>query len=180
MLEEAIQRLKAGEVIAFPTETLYGLGADPRNPQAVEKLLDLKSRHSGEGISLIASESFQPASKLGKLLAEKYWPGALTMVLELEEKFPPGIAANDGSVAVRVSSSLLSRKLAEATGGFITATSANPHGESPAESAQQAKAYFPDLFVLDSGELPQARQASTIVDVRNNEVRVLRQGSVII
>ena len=127
--------MRSGEVIAYPTETLYGLGADPRNPKALEKLFSLKPRDQKMGITLIADESFSPPGSLAKDLAKKHWPGPLTMVMELEEQFADGIAAPDGSVAVRVSTSELARGLAKAAGGFITATSVNPHGQPPAKAA---------------------------------------------
>ena len=173
--EEAVRRLKAGEVVAYPTETLYGLGCDPFNQEAVNKLLELKTRYNSEGVTLIADESFQAPVGLASELAAKHWPGPLTMVLDLDKEFADGIRAQDESVGVRVSSSKLCRDLASSIGGFITATSANPHGAPPAKTMFESRDYFSDIFTFKAPS-SLSSVASTIVDVRGEKVKVLRVG----
>lgn len=184
-IQQAVIKIKAGEVIAFPTETFFGLGVDPCNPKAVEKLLNLKERFLGEGVPLIASDlevvnsleiddsNFQKRLKL----QEKFWPGPLTIVVKIKNsKLSKDIFAKDNSVALRVSSHEISRMLAKNIGGLITSTSANPHGFPPARTVEDVKKYFPDMFVVDGKG--NATSPSTIVSMLDNQYRVLREGAI--
>lgn len=191
MLAEAKARLLAGEVVAYSTETSYGLAVDPRNREAVARLLDIKGRDVGAGISLIidsalrleqfvANETPQVKEQRLKLQA-RFWPGPLTFVIQPNktaiELFSPEIFAKDGSLALRQSPVVLAGELARLCGGAITATSANPRGEEPARSAAEVRAYFPDIFVL-SGNMEHGQRPSTIVDVRSLPFKILREGAV--
>lgn len=186
-LEQALLRLKSGEVVAYPTETFFGLAVDPANESAVDELLKIKTRHLNEGISLIASShdvinrlAVKELYKEKRLaLQQKFWPGALTLVIDLEIDnlpFSKKLLAADGSIALRVSSSSCARDLAEKTGGLITATSANPHGLAPARTAKQAREYFPRLFVIEGHT--DSQMPSTIVDTRKNPFQIIREGEI--
>lgn len=181
----------AGELVAYPTETFYGLAVDPRNSVAVARLLDIKGRDVGAGISLILDSALRLdqfiASETSEIkeqrleLQARFWPGPLTLVIQpnakARELFSPEIFAEDGSLALRQSPVVLASELAKLCGGAITATSANPRGEEPAKSAAEVQAYFPDIFVL-SEYAEHGKEPSTIVDVRNLPFKILREGAI--
>ncbi len=154
-VQEAIERLVAGEVIGYPTETFYGLAVDPSNKSAVRKLLELKNRSLTEGIPLIAKDSSLVDSlvlDLNDLVRERrlslqssFWPGPLTIVFETNsyarDIISDGVFGPQKTLAVRVSSLELALELARNSPiGFITSTSANPRGESPPSSVEEVKA----------------------------------------
>lgn len=190
-LEEGALRIRTGEIVVFPTETFYGLAVDPALPAAVEKLLALKERGISAGVPLIISKSDiadswaadadEKARQKRLELQERFWPGPLTVVLalkpEAKEMLHAGIFGPGETVAVRVSSGATAQALAEAAGGAITATSANPHGQPPAGKAEQARQYFPTLFVLED-DATQSALPSTIIDSRGFPFRILREGAI--
>jgi len=184
-LAAAVAALAAGQLVCFPTETTYGLAADPRQPAALARLVALKGRDPRAPFALIAADAAQAAGlarvfpAAAAALAGRHWPGPLTLVLPAR----PGLAAElvgpDGGVGVRVSSHPLARALAAGLGAPITATSANPSGAAPALDVAEARAYFGDRVAvyLDGGRL--APGASTVVEVDDQDrVRVLRAGPV--
>jgi len=186
---EVIRILKAGGVIAYPTETVYGFGCDPRNAKAVAKIFRIKEREKGKPVLMVASSVAQ-VRKVAVLtgaslkLAKQFWPGALTLVLPVRSDvtLAKGVSLK-GEVAVRVSSSEIVQKLTRRFGFPIVSTSANLSGEEPCRSAEEVvrvfgeRKYQPD-FIVDGGKLPK-RASSTIVRVtEDGRVEVLRQGSV--
>ncbi|MDQ7815230.1 MAG: L-threonylcarbamoyladenylate synthase [Patescibacteria group bacterium] len=191
VLEKAIEVLKSGGVIAYPTETTYGLGCDPRNHAALDRIYRLKERDNGKALPLIAC-SMEQVEKLFKLtpkakeLAEEYWPGPLTLLLEPADmslrKFMP--VFKDGLTAVRVSSNQFASELACVFGFPIVATSANISGDPACLSAAQVMGSFmhresegrPDLIV-DGGEL-EPSEPSTIVKFEGNDAKIVRQGAI--
>ena len=183
-LEQAKKELELGNIISYPTETVYGLGVDPKNKKAVKKLLEIKTRSSS--ISLIADSIKTVNSlpiidsdlKLRLELQEKYWPGALTLIVKLDTEkinFSSRLLAKDNSIAIRVSSNKLARELASAVGGLITATSANPRDLEPAINKEQSLEYFPDFFTLESKD-KKDKMPSTIYSLF--EKKVIRQGEI--
>ena len=184
-LRPAADALMAGGIVAYPTDTLYGLGVDPTRRAAVEALCRLKTRSAHAGIPLIASTLAQVESAvgvpppLGRRLAARFWPGPLTLVFEPEAAFAAGVCAADGSVAIRVPAAAAARRLAALCGGPITATSANRAGRRPAATAADAVAALGAAvaLVLD-GPTALTGPPSTIVDVRGRDARLIREGSV--
>jgi L-threonylcarbamoyladenylate synthase len=182
-VEEALTVLREGGIVAFPTETFYGLAVDARSRAACERLFELKGRPPEKALPCIVSGVPQlesVARNLGKaalLLARRFWPGPLTLVVEAR----PGLAACSpgGSIAVRASGLRLPRDLAEGLGAPVTATSANRTGSPPATTAEEA---LSDLgseldLLIDGGPCP-GGLASTIVDVREAVPRLVRAGRV--
>lgn len=175
-LDEAVAVLRSGGVVAFPTETSYGLAADPRQPKAVRRVFAVKNRPPEKRLPLIAG-SFAQARQTARLvgaaarLARERWPGPLTLVL-------PGRSSSAETVAVRVPASAWARRLALAFGHPITSTSANLSGQPALYSGAAVRRTFinrrhrPDL-VLDVGQL-QPRPPSVIVAVRRGKMEVLR------
>jgi L-threonylcarbamoyladenylate synthase len=182
----AAAAIAAGEVVAYPTETFYGLAVDAFNEAALARLRALKGRESEKSFSLLVSGREMLASlcseisPLAERLMAQYWPGALTLVLPARPGLPASIVA-DGFVAVRQSPQPLAQALVVAVGGAITATSANPAGEPPPCTAAEVAAYFAPsaCLLLDGGTTPGGRP-STLARVRGDTVEILRQGAVLV
>jgi L-threonylcarbamoyladenylate synthase len=176
-----------GEVVAYPTETFYGLAVDPQNAEAIERVFVAKGRRSDEPLPLIASDVdtverwFGVLSTSAAALADRFWPGPLTLVLPLGAyaALPSNLTADRASVAVRVPAHPLARALAHAAGGVITSTSANPSGEPPVTTADDVLRTLGAriAIVVDGGATP-GGAPSTIVDVREAQPRLVRAGSV--
>ncbi len=151
--------IKQGGVIAFRTDTFYGLGADPFNEAAVERIRELKGREDDKPILLLISDPNQIDRLLTELsaeftnLAEKFWPGPLTIVGKATTNLPEGITAGTGTVGVRLPADTSVRDLVRECGGALTATSANPAGREPARSADEVREYFPEGIdlIVDGG-----------------------------
>ncbi|MBF6569354.1 MAG: threonylcarbamoyl-AMP synthase [Candidatus Binataceae bacterium] len=181
----AVAALRRGEVVVYPTETFYGLAVDPFIPGALDRLFAIKAREPDKTIALIASEAsmaFGVASEvppIARRLAEKFWPGALTLVLPARAGLPSALVGVDGGVGVRVSSHPIANALAAALGGCITATSANIAGQPPAKTVAAARASFGAAIAmyLDGGSLI-ADYPSTVATVADGQLRILREGAI--
>lgn len=176
LLAEAAAALRSGAVVAFPTETFYALGADPRSPAGVSEVFRLKGRPEDRRLPWIASSRAQVEavcrwSAEAAAFADRYWPGPVTLVLPL-------LAGMGEGVAVRVSSHPLARAVAGVLGHPVISTSANPSGAAPARTAAAVRAAFAgrtaaSFRVLDGGCTP-GGQPSAIVDLTQGAPRVLR------
>jgi L-threonylcarbamoyladenylate synthase len=184
-LAEAARRIREGEVIAFPTDTVYGLAADPCNDAAVAQLFEIKGRASEKRVPLIAASAEQVEATIGALpplarrLAARFWPGPLTLIVPAARRFSAGVAGEDQTVAVRVPAHGAARALAALVGRAITATSANRSGAAPAVRGEDVVAELSDVvgLVLDDGP-SRVRVPSTIVDVTTASPRLVRAGAV--
>ena len=182
---EAVDAILRGAVVAYPTDTLYGLAVDPRQGDAVTRLRRVKARFQGGGLTLIAASLSQveaalgPLPPLGRRLARTLWPGPLTVIFVPVVSLATGIQAQDGSVAVRVPANVLARKLAFATGFPITATSANLAGKPPAETGTEVAELMGDAVAVILEQPDVLRGApSTIVDIRGAVPALVRAGVV--
>lgn len=190
VLDEVAAALRAGQVVAYPTETAYGLAADPDNADAVAQVYRIKGRPDYKPLPLIASD-IQMVRKYAKLsgklaqLAEKHWPGPLTLILSLRGAAvlrPRGNPVSQRTVAIRVPASVIARKIATALGHPITSTSANLSGRPTIYSGSGVITTFanrkfqPDI-ILDAGALPM-HLPSTIIALEHGKVKVLRQGEI--
>ncbi len=192
LLGEAVARIASGGLLAFPTETLWGLGADARSEVAVARLQSWKQRSDDQPLSvLVTGADALPAlgidaARLARELANTFWPGPLTMVLPCRERFAKGIARADGALGVRCSphpvAGALARALHAAGVGPITATSLNRHGDAPARMRAEAANACADgddaplLFVGDGLDAGGGRP-STVVDLTGEKPIVLRWGA---
>jgi L-threonylcarbamoyladenylate synthase len=184
-LEPAVGWLRAGGVVAFPTETFYGLAVDPASPEAVSALFELKGRPARLALPLIAPSTDSVELECGRLtplarrLAEAFWPGPMSLIVEPHVSFAAGVCGRDGTVAIRVPGHRVARSLAQAWGGPVTATSANRSGSPAARKAEElgALAADPCVLVIDGGETP-GGLASTIVDARRSPPTLVRAGAV--
>ena len=183
VIETAVRVLVAGELVAYPTDTLYGLGIDPTQPDAVERLFQAKGRPRELAVPLIAADTEQVEQHAGSLtplahrLAEQFWPGPMTLVVTAVPSLSRRLLAGGDTVAVRVPDHLVARALARRLGRPLTATSANRSGESAPSTAAATVAGLGSLvsLVVDAGPTPGA-EPSTIVDVRTDTPVLLRSG----
>jgi L-threonylcarbamoyladenylate synthase len=185
--EDAIQRavsiLEDGGIVAYPTETFYGLAVDASSVAACARLFEVKGRPKDKALPcVIASAGELPAlarriTPDARVLSERFWPGPLTLVVDARSGL--AAASRDGSVAVRVSGLALARRLCRAFGGPLTATSANRTGSPAPTSAVDVRAGLGDTIdlVLDGGVCP-GGLPSTIVDVRGDRPALLRSGKI--
>ncbi len=179
--EQAVQHLRAGQVLAYPTEAVWGLGCDPFNAAAFAKILTLKQRHVEKGVILLAGNLSQVEPMLQRLPTTQQqqiihsWQSpaterATTWLLPHAGKIPEWITGQHELVAVRVTTHPLCMALCQAFGGFIVSTSANPATRQPARSLAQAQHYFFDHIGYVDGDLGACQQPSRIVDALSGKV----------
>jgi L-threonylcarbamoyladenylate synthase len=185
LFPRALAALKRGEVIVFPTETFYGLGADATNAAAVEQVVSLKGRSLESPIAVIVAGSEMleqiatEVSPLALKLIERFWPGPLTLILPAKKDLPAPLINRDGGIGVRVSGHPLATRLARELGRPITATSANPTGKGPARSVAEALGYFSgrvEIF-LDGGRL-RGKIGSTVAEIVHGRLKIVREGAI--
>ncbi len=181
----AAELITRGNVVGIPTDTFYGLAADPFNLAAVEQIYRVKGRPETRALPLLVA-SLEQAVLLAKdlpptflKLAKKFWPGVLTLLVDASNRIPLKVTANTGRVALRWPNSPVACTLIELVNSPITGTSANLSGFPPCSSAEQLLKQMGDRLplVLDAGETG-AVLASTIVELHGDQWRVLREGAV--
>lgn len=181
-IEQAAEALLAGRVIAFPTETLYGLGVDALSAEALEALQQIKSRRTPRqpfpviisSLEMLQDCLVQEIPPLARVLMDRHWPGPLTVVLPGRRTLPRSLVNERGGVGVRVPGDPVALALVQRVGRPITATSANRSNQPPAMEAHQAE--LPGVaLVLNDGR--RGEVASTVVEV-SDKIVVLRQGAI--
>jgi len=184
-LDEAGAVLRRGGLVAFPTESFYGLGADALDEAAVARVFQAKGRPETKPV-LVLVESVAMAEDLVADLSEevrglmaRHWPGPLTLVLRARPHVPPALTAGTGTVGVRMPGHAIAGALVRAAGRPITAPSANPSGAAPPTTASEVRAYFPAALdlILDGGATP-GGTGSTVADCTVWPPRLLRAGPV--
>jgi L-threonylcarbamoyladenylate synthase len=184
-LERAAVAIRAGELVALPTDTLYGLAADPFRPEAVSRLFAAKGRALDRAVPLIAADADQVVRQLGELsplarrLAKRFWPGPLTLLVPAPAAMAKEVSAGTSRVGVRVPAHAVARGVCRASGSIVTASSANVSGrEATADPDDVVASLGPRLDVLlDAGKAP-GGLPSTIVDVTALEPRLVRPGAI--
>ena len=182
--ERAALVVAAGDLVAFRTDTFYGVGADPFNPAALELINALKGR-DGKPILVLAAAAaaaerlIAERTRTFELLAARHWPGALTLVAAARAEVPELLTAGTGTIGVRLPDDAEARAIVHACGGLLTATSANPAGRPPARTAAEVAAYFPNgLGLVIDGGATRTELPSTVVDVTGSRPRLIREGVV--
>lgn len=183
-LREAVRLLRAGELVVFPTETLYAVGCDGLNPQALRRLRRLRERPAGQGFILAVRDVAMAEALTADLppaarrLMERFWPGPLTLVLPAASGLPAEVTASDGTIAVRESSHPVVAALVEGTDSPLAVPSANRAGEPPARTAEAAAGALGQgvALVLDGGTCAQS-QPSTMVRSVAEQPELLREGA---
>jgi len=184
-IESAVQALRDGELVAFPTETVYGLGANAQNPAAVRRIFEAKGRPPHHPVIVhLDSPRFlhrwvRAVPESATRLAEAFWPGPLTLVMPRAAQVHDVITGGQDTIAIRVPAHPMAQQLLTAFGGGIAAPSANRYGRLSPTRAEHVREEFGDTVrvILDGGEC-QIGLESTIVSVEDGNVRLLRPGSV--
>src|SRR5665213_1400460 len=187
LIDRVVECLNSGQVAALPTDTFYGLAVDPVNLKAVDRIYELKTRARHKPLSLLIAEvaqAYEIARQLDSAfdrLAERFWPGPLTIVVKAGSKLPLRVTANTGNVALRVPEAAIARAVVARLGLPITATSANLHGFPECTYANCVLEQLGDQIplIVDGG--PTARSVpTTIVDLSGggNSWMILREGAI--
>jgi L-threonylcarbamoyladenylate synthase len=185
LIRQAVEALKAGSVVAFPTETFYGLAVDAVNDAAIGQIFRVKGRSFSNPIALIAGSQndfgdfTSERSDVARRLMQAFWPGPLTLLFAATPRVSPRLTAGTGKIGVRISSHPIANALAKGLGGPITATSANLAGGPECRTAAEVLASLGDHIdlMLDGGITPGGR-GSTIIDVTTDPPACLRDGAV--
>lgn len=185
-IQEAAKRLRGGDVVAFPTETVYGLGADTFNPSAVGMIYAVKGRPANNPLIAHLMDESQARLVVAawdercSALAARFWPGPLTIVTTKHDSVPLRATAGLPTIAVRAPAHAVARELLEAFGGVISAPSANRSGRVSPTRAQHVAEEFSDvadLMIIDGGA-SEVGIESTVVDLSRRRSRMLRLGAV--
>ena len=190
--DEAIEVLRRGGVIAYPTETFYGLAVDPFNETALRNLFSLKGRASTEPISVIIGDINMLDSLAREVppramrLIEEFWPGPLTIVLHAKDTVPDLLTGKDESgptIGVRMPGCVAARRLSAGFDGPITATSANPSGRKSPVQLSEVLDYFDARIeiIIDGDGAADALKGtlgSTVVELVEDEIRIIREGEI--
>jgi len=184
-IERALDALNDAQLVVYPTETFYGLGADATSSRALERLFAVKRREADKPVGLIVADLAMARQVVAEIppdalrLAEAFWPGPLTMVLPALAGLDSALLNANGGVGLRVSPNPIAFELVRRLGRPLTATSANLAGEPPADTIEKARAAFGNkvAIYIEGGQLGMT-QASTVIDFEHNQPRVLRVGPV--
>ena len=184
-LDEAVRCLRAGGVVALPTDTLYGLAADVFNPSALDRVFAIKERSSGLALPVLIDSWAQLAPLVmdvpskARALAEAFWPGPLTLVMRKATGVSDKLTAGASTVAVRLPDHPVPRALLQQFGGPLTGTSANFSGEPDPMTLDSLKSLLGDRvdYIISHGPSPQGT-ASTIVDITTEPPTLIREGAI--
>lgn len=189
VVEKAVEVLKKGGIVAYPTETFYGLGVKFDMPDSLRRLCELKRRPREKAMpviigdrgllwELVRGKQGEGLPSLAAELMEKFWPGPLTILLPAREGLAEYLTGNTGKVAVRIPGRSFALDLARQAGFPVTATSANLSGMPAAITATSVREYFDDELdmVVDGGPVP-GGLPSTIVDASGEKLRIIREGA---
>ncbi|MDP1929322.1 MAG: L-threonylcarbamoyladenylate synthase [Thiobacillus sp.] len=163
--------LRRGGLIAYPTESCYGLGCDPRNPRALAQLIRLKGRSAAKGLILIAdhikrlSPFIRPLSPADRARVQRTWPGAVTWIVPAAAACSPLLTGGRTTLAVRVTAHPDAARLCRTLGMALVSTSANPSGKKPAQTAAQCRRIFGARVRVLDGRIGQRRRPSTLIDL---------------
>lgn len=182
-IRQAVDVLRKGGIIAYPTETFYGLGVDVTSDAAIKRLFDVKRRDYGNPVAVIVSDRDMLASivegipEKANILMDVFWPGPLTILYRTNAKISNRLTTNTGKIGIRVSSHPVASALVTELGRPLTTTSANLSGFPPSLNSRHLKSYFGGKIdaIVDSGPLSPSG-GSTVVDVTDDKLTIIREG----
>lgn len=185
LIHEVVVLLRAGKVVAFPTETFYGLAVDAANDSAIERIFQIKGRAFSSPIALIAGSKSGISGLITEIpataqrLMQAFWPGPLTLLFPASPQISPRLTAGTGKIGIRVSSHPIADSLANCLGGPITATSANLSGAPECLTAGEVLATLGNRIdlIIDGGLSPGGK-GSTFIDITVNPPVCLREGTI--
>ena len=180
-----METLEKGGIVAYPTETFYGLGVRFDSEEAIKRLYTIKHRPEMKPMPLIIGDRkllsllVTGIDNRSSLLMDRFWPGPLTLLLPAKKNLSEFITAGTKKVAVRIPGESFALQLAKSADRPITSTSANPSGMPPAQNASTVLRYFQNKIdlVIDGGPAP-GRLPSTLIEVTGDEVKILREGAI--
>jgi L-threonylcarbamoyladenylate synthase len=187
--EQAFSRcrdvIRAGGVIAYPTDTFYGIGADPGNPGAVRRIFEIKGRRDDQPVLLLIPDAVAVETWAAEVTAcagdlmRNFWPGPLTLVFKAQPTVMPELLGGTGNIGLRVPGAVLTRELLRFLGSAITGTSANITGGPSPRTAAEAAASIGSMvdLILDGGATAGGKP-STVVDVRTAKPVIIREGAI--
>jgi tRNA threonylcarbamoyl adenosine modification protein (Sua5/YciO/YrdC/YwlC family) len=186
LVKYAAEQIQAGKVLGMPTDTFYGLAADPFNLRAVERVYEIKSRLKHKPLSLLiedvdqAEEFAGPLPEDFKLLARRFWPGPLTMIVPAASHLPLKVTANTGNVALRVPAAEIPLAVVRAAKIPITATSANLSGAVECTTAEQVRDQLKDRIslIVDGGKSPRNTPSTIVHFSKDGSWEILREGAI--
>lgn len=183
-IHSAVKLLKDGGILAYPTETLYGLGVDASNEEAIAKIFAIKKRDLGKPVSILIGsdkELKRWAKNIGsreKKLIKKFWPGPLTVVFKARRQVSALLTAGSGKIGIRISPELIARQLSKALATGLTATSANKSGANSTCSPTEVRSQLGKNFPIVGNKKLKASKGSTIIDVTGKEIKLIREGEI--
>jgi len=183
LIDRAVKILREGGVIAYPTETFYGIGADAENEEAIEKIYMIKGRSFNKPVPVIIGKQndvikyAKDIPETGRRLMDRFWPGALTLLFEASHHVPQKLTAGTGKIGIRLSSNIIAINLAKTLSRAITTTSANLSGEKECSSVDDVIDSLGDRVdaIINGGRTP-GGPGSTIVDVTIDPPVIIREG----
>jgi L-threonylcarbamoyladenylate synthase len=181
--EQAVKLLRKGSIVAFPTDTVYGIAALPFDKKAVQKLYKIKGRSDKKPIALLVSSKSQVkrfARRIpskAKQLINKYWPGALTIIFPKKRSVPDFLTSGFITIGIRMPKNKIALKIIKACGGALAVTSANKSGGKPAVSAKEIKGLKGIDAIIDGGKC-KIGVPSAVVLIAGNKIEILRKGSI--
>ncbi|MFQ5902020.1 MAG: L-threonylcarbamoyladenylate synthase [Thermodesulfobacteriota bacterium] len=184
-LRTAVEAIKRGHIVAYPTETFYGLGVDPYNEDALKDLSELKGWKEIRPVSILIDSIVRldavarDVTPIARVLIDGFWPGSLTLIFKAHPSLPFILSGNTGKIGVRLSSNPIAIELLNSINAPLTTTSANPAGEKSTVTAEEVAGYFGQKvpIVLQGGGLKGVR-GSTILDLTGDEIAVIREGDI--
>ena len=179
-IEKTFQVIKKGGIVVFPTDTVYGIGCNPYNANAVEKIYEIKSREKIKSLPVFAY-SLDTVNEIARMdtftekIIKKYWPGPLTLILELTDKKLKKSLNLDNKIAVRIPDSKCTLKLLEKC-GLLVGTSANISGSSPSTDPKECLKNITNYDVFLNGGTITSKGESTIIEIENEQIKIIRKG----
>jgi len=181
-IKVAIKKIKAGEIIVFPTDTVYGLGCDPYNKKTVSRLYEIKKREKTKpfpilGISKTELEKIAEFNTLERKIAEKFWPGQITLILKIKDEKIRQSLCLDKKIAVRVPNNQCVLSLLKEC-KLLVGTSANISGTTPFTDPNECSKNLTRYDLLIDGGIIPSQSESTIVEIVGDDIKILREGNV--
>ena len=179
-IEKTFQVIKKNGIVVFPTDTVYGIGCNPYNANAVEKIYEIKSREKIKSLPVLAY-SLDTVKEIARIdtftekIIKKYWPGPLTLILELTDKKLKKSLNLDNKIAVRIPDSKCTLKLLEKC-GLLVGTSANISGSPPSTDPKECLKNITNYDVFLNGGTITSKGESTIIEIENEEIKIIRKG----
>jgi L-threonylcarbamoyladenylate synthase len=179
-IEKIFQIIKKGGIVVFPTDTVYGIGCNPYNANAVEKIYEIKSREKIKSLPVLAY-SLDTVKKIARIdtftekIIKKYWPGPLTVILELTDKKLKKSLNLDNKIAVRIPDSKCTLKILEKC-GLLVGTSANISGSPPSTDPKECLKNITNYDIFLNGGTITSKGESTIIEIENEEIKIIRKG----